>query len=333
MAEAQAKAATEGRNRALAEGWKVVHPVLSAADRVSTVSRRQRYAVIGELGAVGRLNSETCGHDLVAVVPCAVPEPRDTAIRPVLRGSRLASGDFVVLWAGSYNVWSDVETLVEGLEKAMSRDPRVRFVSIGGAVDGHDVSTYSRMRQRVAASAFQEWFHLEDWVDTSLVASYLAEADLAIIAERSIYEGVLGSKNRVLDWLVRELPVAMNPVGDLGEYLAAEDRALIFGCGDSEGLADRIVWALENPDKLQQMAVRAREAVERDFSLAATTAPLQRWVAEPVRAPDRVGPVWTATPMDHASRGQKMAMRLQSVPAVRRSRLLRALWRAWRFGS
>ena len=82
MAEAQAKAALEGRNWPVAHTWRLAAPVLRAADRLSVVSERQRYAAIGELGAVGRLTAETCGHELVAVVPCALVPPGETPPSP-----------------------------------------------------------------------------------------------------------------------------------------------------------------------------------------------------------------------------------------------------------
>ena len=130
-----------------------------------------------------------------------------------------------------------------------------------------------------------------------------------------------------------ELPVALNPIGDLGEFLAREDRALVFDCGDAEGLAERILWAAENPEGLARMACRAREAANAEFSLSVTTAPLASWVGEPVRAPDRTGSTWTSSPLDYADPWQRIALRAQRLPGVRRSRTLRRIWRSWKPGS
>ena len=69
MAEAQAKAALEGENWPIARWWRMVLPVASRADRISVVSERQRYAAIGELGAIGRLTGETCGYEFTNCDP------------------------------------------------------------------------------------------------------------------------------------------------------------------------------------------------------------------------------------------------------------------------
>lgn len=299
MAEAQAKAALEGENWPVPRWWRMVHPVMSRADRVSVVSERQRYAAIGELGAIGRLTGETCGYDFTAVIPCGLvdeetPTPRG---EPMVRGEHLPAEAFIVLWSGGYNVWSDVDTLFDALELAMAREPSICFLSTGGGIDGHDSSTYARFVERVAASPHASRYHLAGWVKRELVASYVAEADLGVLTDRSMYEGVLGSKNRIVQWMATGLPVAYNRMGDIGDYLAATEIGLTFAAGDAAALAERLVWAARHRDALESMAQRAREACRRDFSFEATTAELRAWAAAPTHAPD-FAPVALRTPFD-----------------------------------
>lgn len=297
MAEAQAKAALEGSNWPLPRWWRMVRPVMSRADKVSVVSERQRYAAIGELGALGRLNAETCGYDLTAVIPCGI-EPREEPVRPLLRGDRVPADAFIVLWSGGFNVWSDVDTLFAGVTAAMARDARIHFVSTGGAIDGHDAETYARFRRLVEASELAERFHLEGWVRRDLVASYLAEADLGVLTDLPIYEGLLGSKNRVVEWMAVGLPALYNRQGDLGELLEREGLGLVFTMGDGGELAERILWATEHPRELAAMAERARRTSRRAFSAEATTRELVEWAAAPLRAPDAALHRPLASPLD-----------------------------------
>ncbi|MGH9464853.1 MAG: glycosyltransferase, partial [Thermoanaerobaculia bacterium] len=289
MAEAQAKAGLEGENWPIPRWWRMVHPVMSRADKVSTVSERQRYAAIGELGALGRLTAETCGYEFTAVIPCGLTTPPAVRARSVLRGTRLPQDAFIVLWSGGFNVWSDVETLVRGLESAMRQDPRIHFVSTGGAIAGHDAATYARLESLVAASELAPRFHLQGWVKKEQVGSYLAEADLGVLTDRPIYEGMLGSKNRLVEWMVAGLPVLYNEQGDLGALYARERVGLTFATGDAAGLAERLLWAARQSGALLAMAERARELAQREFSFAATTRDLQAWAAAPQRAPDSGG--------------------------------------------
>lgn len=290
MAEAQARAALDGDDLVLGFFWSMVQEVGRRADRLSTVSRRQRYAAIGELGALGRLNAASCGRDLVSVVPCAVvPGAPAAAGASAFRGTKVPAGAFVALWSGSYNVWSDVETLFAGLEAAMASDLRIHFVSTGGAIEGHDVLTYPRLAERVARSPHRERFHLDGWVANELLPAYVAEADVGVLSERPIYEGVLGSKNRIVQWLAAGLPVVSNRVGDLGDDLEEHAAGLTFPAGDAEALARHLLWAASHPEELRAMAERGRSLAHARFSIEETTRDLAAWAAAPERAPDRPG--------------------------------------------
>jgi glycosyltransferase involved in cell wall biosynthesis len=288
MAEAQAKAALEGENWPVPRWWRMVHPVISRADRISVVSERQRYAAIGELGAIGRLTGETCGYEFTSVIPCGlVEEPFTTrSTASLVRGREAPEDAFIVLWSGGYNVWSDVETLFAGLEASMEEEESLHFVSTGGAIEGHDDSTYARFQELIAGSRHRSRYHLAGWVKRELVPRYVAEADLGVLTDRPMYEGTLGSKNRVVQWMATGLPSAYNRVGDIGDYLAEGRLGLTFPVGDAQALAEQLLWGARNRHALADMADRARRACTRDFSFTATTADLREWAAAPSHAPD-----------------------------------------------
>jgi glycosyltransferase involved in cell wall biosynthesis len=331
MAEAQAKAFAEGRNWPVAWAWDRLLPVLVRADRLSVVSERQRYSAIGELGAVGRLTARTCGYELTAVVPCALVPAAETPPAAASGGERVVRGRlvpedaFVVLWSGGFNVWSDVETVARGLDAAMDRDPRIHFVATGGAIPGLDPSTFERFRGLVDRSPHRERVHLEGWVPGDQVAGYVAEADLGVLADRPIYEGLLGSKNRVVQWMGAGLPVLYNRVGDIGDLLEERGLGLTFPSGDAAALAERLAWAAAHAGERRAMATRAREHARRELSFEATTRPLVEWAQAPCRAPDAGRRA--RGPWDHAEPRQRAARLVRRVPGLRRSETLVALWR------
>lgn len=327
MAEAQARAAREEENWPVAHFWRMQREILRRADKLSVVSGRQRYAAIGELGAVGRLTAQTCGYEFTCVIPCGfLPGPPPQAAGAV-RG-RLAPDDaFVVLWSGGYNVWSDVATLFEGLEQAMRENPRVHFVSTGGEIAGQDEKSYHELEARIAGSPLSERFHLEGWLPAERVPAYVAEADLGVLTEKPIYEGLLGDKNRVVQWMGAGLPVAYNRVGDLGDRLAAGSLGLTFAPGDAAALARHILWAASHPDELRQMAERARRHALEELSFEATTRPLTEWARRPAFSPDAALRSQIASPLDHASARQRSSAFARRFEWLARSRFLRATWR------
>lgn len=329
MAEAQAKAFLDGENWPLAHFWQMVEPVIRNADRFSSVSDRQRYATIGELGAFGRLTSETCGYEFTCVIPCALIPDQPSTNQRLLRRNRVPDDAFLVLWSGGFNVWSDVDTLYDGVVGAMARDARIHFASTGGGIRGHDDETYARFESLVAGSRERERFHLEGWVRSELVPAYVEEADLGVLTERPIYEGLLGSKNRIIQWMGARLPVAYNRMGDLGDLLAAERLGLTFAVGDAQGLQEAILWAASHPGELTEMTDRACRYAKERLTFEATTRGLLEWAQAPAFAPDHSYRGKIRTPADHAAVHQKIADRAKQVPVVQRSPRVRSWWKSF----
>ena len=334
MAEAQAKAALDGANQVLAYFWGLIQPTLLWADKLSVVSERQRYAAIGELGAVGRLTYEACGYDFTAVIPCAQipPEPATERVDIGLRGRKVPADAFLVLWSGSYNTWSDVRTLFEGLEGAMKANPRIHFVSTGGEIPGHDEKTYRELTDRVGRSALRDRFHLEGWVPAERVNAYWTESDLGVLTEQPIYEGLLGSKNRIVQWMGFGLPVSYNRMGDLGDLLETDRLGLTFQTGNGAELTKCLLWAADHPGDLKEMAERSKDYVARELSFEGSTKELVAWAASPSHAPDAEHKGRIASPADFATPIQKATTEIrreiaEHLPALQKSTTLRAFWR------
>ena len=72
LAEAQAKAAVYAGRLLRRPLPHVNSQLLVAADCYSTVSTRQSYELVGQLGTFGRLNMKTLGYDFARSIPCGV---------------------------------------------------------------------------------------------------------------------------------------------------------------------------------------------------------------------------------------------------------------------
>jgi glycosyltransferase involved in cell wall biosynthesis len=287
MAEAQAKAYVAGSNRYLRTFWRMEREVIVRGDVFSAVSGHQRFATVGELGAVGRLSRETLGYRFVRTIPCGLdPEPLRHE-RVVLRGDRVPEDAFVVLWSGSYNTWTDVDTLFEGLEGAMAADPDVWFVSTGGAVEGHDEVNYPRFCRLVERSRFRDRYVLLGWLPKREVGNYYFEADIGINIDKYMYEGLLGSKNRVLDWMRAGLPALVSDLPELARQLDTRGIGFLFPLGDATALAAAIVELAGDREKVRRAGRRAREHGARHLTFDETARPLIAWAEDPRPAPDR----------------------------------------------
>jgi len=286
LAEGQAKAFVHNDDNLLEPYARYEWVVARRADIFSTVSSYQKYAWVGALATHGRFNKYSYGHDFVSVIPASVSDEILPHTDKVLRGSLVTEADFVVLWSGGYNTWTDVDTLFQGLEEAMAARLELHFVSTGGSLPSHDEVTYAHFCQLVAHSPHQARYHLLGWLSLATLHNYYYEADVGIILDRWSYEGLLGSRTRLLDWLKYGLPAITTVTAELTEILVQEALCFSFPHGDSQALAALIVELAQNRPILKQSGEKASAWVLENYNYQKVCQPLLAWCAAPSRAPD-----------------------------------------------
>ncbi len=287
MAEAQARAFMDEDDSALFHYWNGEYGILTEADIFSCVSKRQSYALVGELGAAGRLNRHSSGYEFTHVIACGMPQEEYRHEKIVFRGKgKIAKDDFVILWTGGYNTWTDIDTLFEALTEAMSKNPSIFFVSTGGEIPEQDVKTYPRFLSLIEDSPFKERFLMNGWIDGRDVPNYYFEADVGINIDKDIYEVKLGSKNRILDWMRADLLTLSSDVCELTEIIRENGLGLTFRPKDAKDLAAKILTSAADKDRLKDLAKKAGIYARKNFSFEKTTEKLCQWAQEPHFSPD-----------------------------------------------
>lgn len=287
--EAQVKARVYGTNAMLGHYWDMEEAPLRRADRFSTVSMRQLYALHGELAAVGRMNRRTFNHAFAVCIPNAynpsyVEPPAPGKIE--LRGKRVPQDAFVALWCGSYNSWTDFDALLRSLEAAMERCPNLHYVSTGGPIHGHDDLTYPRFQQAVRASRFKDRIHLLGWVDAAEVPAIMATADLGLCVDANNYESVFGARNRTINMMAAGVPILTTTTAEISEEIVNAGVALGCPPDDEAAFVEKLLWAAEHRDEVRAMGAKGREYIVERFSYEKTTRDVLAWAAKPAFAPD-----------------------------------------------
>ncbi|MCX7767022.1 MAG: glycosyltransferase, partial [Candidatus Sumerlaeia bacterium] len=182
----------------------------------------------------------------------------------------------------------DVDTLYKGIVYAMERNPQIEYVSTGGSISGHDEITFEKFRQLVLNSVYRERFHFVGWVELALLPQYYYEANAAINIDYFSYEGLLGCRNRIFDWLICELPVITTALSEITQLLAKKELVTSFPIGDSQALGKLILDLAQNIDKHKERARRAREFLIKEYTNDRLLAPLVAWARNPSHAPDLI---------------------------------------------
>jgi glycosyltransferase involved in cell wall biosynthesis len=327
LAEIQTKAGLLGDAFDLDEHlfvWELMLRVLTRADAFSTVSRRQRDALLGQLlllgmtdaqveqmrNAEGGTRKETEEElqsnprdagivDLIHPMPCAVerlellPRPSPAERAALLESAGLPPDSLVALWSGGFNAWADPLTLVAGLELAMRREPRLRLVATGGPLPGYLSRVYETMRAATAASRHVARFHLLDWLPLETAQRWAAAADVGLMVDRPCAETQLGARNRLLTFVAAHCPVVATRGTEVVDEMELTAGALL-ACdpGRPDALAEAVFTLLANPALAHAVADRAVDHVRRAYTFAASCGPFLEFVAraEAVTAPDDAAP-------------------------------------------
>lgn len=287
MAEAQAKAHVYDDNTYLNDFWQYEKIVLKRADIFSVVSLPQKFALIGELAVSGRLNKYTFGYEFVYHIPNSIDDIEYQHKRKAIREICVDNYDFVILWSGSYNTWTDINTLFMAVETAMDKNPKIKFVSIGGPVIGHDEKTYYKFLDKVRLSKFSNRFIFNEWVPTEDIPNYYFESNVGINIDKFNYETLLGARTRIVDMLKAGLPVLTSLGTEISYLIEKEKLGFVYPLGDAEELARTILFLVENRELLREYGQRGKEYVFKNLTSDEVTTSLREWVKNPRPAPDR----------------------------------------------
>lgn len=289
LAETQIAEYTRQSSRGRRNMFRYLRMMLRQGDVYSTCGMPQKYALIGQLGMVSRLNRHNLGYEFVyPVLPGAPTCPKDAEGGPALRSDLVPADAFVVLWCGGYNVWTDVDTLFQALDEAMSRDPRIVFVSVGGRVKLKGNSTYDRFLAMIETSAHRDRFHMLGWRPADEIPAYYCEADVGINLDAFHYETLLGTRTRLVEMMGYGLPVITSLGCELSTIIRDQELGLTFPIGDAVAFRDRILMLVRDPIQRQILAERAHSFATQQLSFAETTRPFREWARRPYHAPDRV---------------------------------------------
>lgn len=272
-----------------------MHQVLQAGDVFSGCGEPQRHAMVGQLAMVGRLNRHTFGYEFVRdILPGAPPpmnghlERTDDNNRATLHRYGITDEDFVVLWCGGYNAWTDVSTLFTGLELAMAKEPRVHYLSVGANSYHAADNVYDQLLNMISQSSYRERFHMLGWRPWGEIAGFYAASDVGLNIDAYHYETVYGTRTRLVEMMAAELPVITTLGSELSYRLQELGAGLTFEIGDAHRLKQHILDVADDPYLRRKITKRASSCARDAFSFANTTAPLREWVRAPRRAPDRV---------------------------------------------
>lgn len=281
--------------------WQLMLDILSRADAFSSVSRRQVDAILGQLMLAGRQPAPP-----ICSMPCALESVDLFAGQPAIdRAAFLARHQIpadarVVLWSGGFNAWADPDTLVEGLELAVDREPAIHLIATGGELPGYLNRVYERFKARASASRHASQIHALGWLPLEDASQWLRASDIGIFTDLPCEETRLGGRNRLLYFAAARKPAVASRGTEVVEEMEAAGALAAFPTGDARALAESILRIISDPTAAEAIAGRGFEFAQQNYEFAASAAPFLKFIETPARSP-RATP-YIARYLDHHAR-------------------------------
>ena len=176
-----------------------------------------------------------------------------SAITPVLPG---ANGRINVCYAGGFQAWQAIDTLIEGF--AQANEERLRLHLIGFSPD-------DQVLKGTIGRRFAERVTLEDWMPKQNLIERLTHADVLIIP-RTTHRAMRGGlPSKFAEYLAVGRPVIVTNTDETASFVSQH------GCGlvsepTAEGLSGAIRQAASwSKDEREAMGERARRLAESVF--------------------------------------------------------------------
>jgi glycosyltransferase involved in cell wall biosynthesis len=266
-------------------GWKLFLDGLLRADAFSALSTRQRFAIIGQLGAAGRLNQFTARDNFVHSIPYGL-FPDEVPNLP--SGARRGAGaTFTIMWSGSFNTWMDVDVLLSGFLKASSQNPRLRLTVVGGRIPGYNDASYDKFVSGVRAANAESIVQLMDWQPLGRMRELYGNCNVGLSIDRFSYEAVLGSRTRIVNFLAAGKPVLSTVLTELTEDLADKGYIIPFQLGSADDFAKVLEDTALRASDLATLGEECQAYVLARYDGRNLGKPLIDWIKNPAASPDR----------------------------------------------
>lgn len=290
MAEIQAQAASQKTNAFLPHGFRRERKILHRADKVSVVSRAQKFACIGELSCFGRLSKDNFRHPFVEVIEnaCLAPLPHlKRQEGSAYRGKTFPQNAVAALWLGGFNAWADEETLFCGLEEVMAQNPHFHFVFTGDILPGIEEEKYPRFCSWVKSSKYASRYHLLGWIDSEKVPALMQECDIGVNTDLLCAETETGARNRINEMLRYKMPIVSTRGSEIAKALEEYSAGITCASGDPKEFTHALLELVDNPKKRESIKNEGEVLIKKRFSATITGRPLKKWLENPYRAPDK----------------------------------------------
>lgn len=179
----------------------------------------------------------------------------DISAKPRIRNADEQS--YSILFVGRFVEKKGFDVLYEAIKSRITDQHKPLRVHCVG-----DGPLLEEMQEMIKASQLQDSFVFYGAKQKSFVSQLMSECDLLVAPSRTAQDGDCeGLPVVLMEAMAAGLPVVTTFHSGIPELVTNNERGLLVPEADAEGLSKAIAFAIENPDDMARMALRARAYV------------------------------------------------------------------------
>lgn len=194
--------------------------------------------------------------DKISIIPNGVNtaafQPKNQSHR---REDYASPDERIVLYVGRLVREKGVQVIIDAIPHVLRYHPNTKFIIAGrGPYQG-------TLRNQAVATGVSNRIYFTGYVNDNLRNTLYSWASVAVIP--SLYEpfGIVA-----LEAMAARAPLVVSDTGGLGEIVRHGVDGLKAYPGNSQSLADMIIWLLNDPNQAEKMKLEAYERVQREYN-------------------------------------------------------------------
>jgi len=272
-AELQLKDNLDGRyGERMLRMLSLENSLLVSGDAFSAPSKRQSYAICGELLLLGR----KIGGSEKGVVVTSIPH----CLNQVSNFRHTPSEQATIISTGSFNLWFDEEVLFKAFEFALSMHSTLKVIVTGG-VTPSSPQKYDNFCKMVESSSYKDRYSLLGWVSREKLLEVYSAASMGVYTDIPSAETMLGARTRVLDWISRGIPVVCTAGAEISEEIQKYSLGLVVPQKNHKKLAEAFLAIVSDAELVNRIKLSQKKWSEEVNSSSIVFQPLVEWCSNP----------------------------------------------------
>lgn len=103
-------------------------------------------------------------------------------------------------------------------------------------------------------------------VSSKEIPQILKNADVLALCRPASLQNEMGFPTKLGEYLLTGNPVVVTKVGDIPRFLKDKESALMVDTSNIMGFGDKMIWALANKDKAEELGLKGKKVAEENFN-------------------------------------------------------------------